>query len=799
MKYKELIKKIKNYFNNTRYIKYYNEKTIIPKTVLLEASHGNSVYGNIYYILKELVENDKYSDFKIYLSASKKKKQYIENAVRDFDKSRFEVVIVKSKKYYEVISSSEYLINDTSFLPFFVKKDGQKYLNVWHGTPLKTLGKKVEGEQHLIGNVQKNFLVADYLMYPNEYTKEHMVEDYMISNISKAEIIMNGYPRNTVFFDKEKKDCIIEKYNLKGKKVYVYMPTWRGATGNISSKENNDTIRSYLSTIDEMLNSDEMFYVKLHPFVNREIDLECYNHIFKMPDDCETYEFLNAADCLVTDYSSVMYDFAVTREKIILFVYDKEKYIKNRGLYESIDSLPFNKVNNPIELVEMLRKEKSYNDTEFLEKYCLYDSYDATRKLCEYVFWGNDIGLKREKLNGNEKPNVLIYGGNLAKNGITTALLNLLNEMDKNKRNYYLTFRDSKIEENKDMLLNLPVGINYIATTGRMNMNIRQKIVSILYTFRKIKFEKYWKTVKSAFINENQRIYGDIVFDEVIQYSGYDFKWMLRFVLFACRRVIYLHSDMIKEMEVRNNQRREVLDYVYNEYDNIAVVTDALIESTEKIVTDKRKIKVVKNIIDYKDVLSKSSSDLAFDEDTQCNFSIKEIKEIFYGTAEIFINVGRFSPEKGHKRLINAFEKIYNENDNVYLFIVGGVNRNNEYENLEKYIGQLNCRDNVVLILSMSNPFPLVKLCDYFVFSSFYEGFGLVLAEANILGLPVISTDISGPRTFMKENGGLLVENSETGLYEGMKMLLNGEVPVMNVDYDDYNKKAIEEFEGLFD
>jgi CDP-glycerol glycerophosphotransferase len=71
----------------------------------------------------------------------------------------------------------------------------------------------------------------------------------------------------------------------------------------------------------------------------------------------------------------------------------------------------------------------------------------------------------------------------------------------------------------------------------------------------------------------------------------------------------------------------------------------------------------------------------------------------------------------------------------------------------------------------MPNPYNLLARCDYFVLSSLHEGFGLVIAEADILGKPVISTDIEGPRTFMKKNGGTLVENSENGNVLGVFVL----------------------------
>ena len=57
-------------------------------------------------------------------------------------------------------------------------------MNTWHGTPLKTLGKKIQNAMYGIGNTQKNFFMADYLLYPNGYTMEHMVEDYMLENLA---------------------------------------------------------------------------------------------------------------------------------------------------------------------------------------------------------------------------------------------------------------------------------------------------------------------------------------------------------------------------------------------------------------------------------------------------------------------------------------------------------------------------------------------------------------------------------------------------------------------------------------
>ena len=91
-----------------------------------------------------------------------------------------------------------------------------------------------------------------------------------------------------------------------------------------------------------------------------------------------------------------------------------------------------------------------------------------------------------------------------------------------------------------------------------------------------------------------------------------------------------------------------------------------------------------------------------------------------------------------------------------------------------------------------------MKACDYLALPSLYEGFGLVLAEADILGLPCFSTDITGPKLFMEQVGGYLVESSREGVLDGLRACLDGRVPKkLNVDYEEYNKEAIAQFESL--
>ena len=90
-----------------------------------------------------------------------------------------------------------------------------------------------------------------------------------------------------------------------------------------------------------------------------------------------------------------------------------------------------------------------------------------------------------------------------------------------------------------------------------------------------------------------------------------------------------------------------------------------------------------------------------------------------------------------------------------------------------------------------------MKACDCFVFSSFYEGLGLVLMEAAALGLPVFSTRIEAVEKFMETYGGPCVDNSEEGLLEGMRAFAEGRIKPMQIDFEAFNKRSLDAFENL--
>ena len=102
------------------------------------------------------------------------------------------------------------------------------------------------------------------------------------------------------------------------------------------------------------------------------------------------------------------------------------------------------------------------------------------------------------------------------------------------------------------------------------------------------------------------------------------------------------------------------------------------------------------------------------------------------------------------------------------------------------------------LIQNLPNPYALLSRCDYYVSASFYEGLGTNLADADVLGLSCVATDVPGNHAFMERACGMLVENSEQGIENALIACLEEKVPKrLSLEYESYNREAVAQFEAL--
>lgn len=797
---KGLVRKLyRGLLQRKRYLAYREKFPVDRNIVLLESQHGRSLDGNVYAVLAELCKNSAYDDFNVYVSAEPENCKKFRRLLKENGMARAKILRRGTYAYFKVLATAGYLVNDNTFIYCFIKRPDQVYLNTWHGTPLKTLGRQSKSEYFSIGNAQKTFLDADYVVYPNVFTMERMIADYMVDNIGKFTPLLCGYPRNTVFFDRTAGDALKEKYGLTGKTAYAYLPTWRGTIGNVSSEEQDARLLAYFKELDGKLSDAQVLYVKMHTVSASNISLDGFSHIRPFPAE-ETYAFLNAMDGLITDYSSVFFDFAITGKKIILFPYDLEEYEAERGFYFPLSELPFPQVRTTEDLCREMNCDKQYDDKAFLQKFCAYDGPDATEKLCRHVFL-SEKSVKEEKVPDNGKENVLLYAGDLALNGVTVSLKNLLANIDVTEKNYIVLVKTEDIRRHPFRLLELPEGVRWLGYSNCMSLAFSDTVKYKRWDKRHSRdaYEKMRPILAKLGKNDYERIAGRAKIDRAVHFNGYANHITLVIGSFPCHRVIYAHNDMDAELRTRSNMNKELLCNAYRTYDRVAVVTEDLIETTGHTGTHMTtyghdpNIAVVKNVIDYKKIERMGQEPLTFDEETISTVSLERLQEILASDAKVLINIGRFSPEKGHMRLMEQFARQLEQFPDSYLILLGS--RGGLYQETLEAAKCLNVGERIIIIHYLSNPYALLAQCDGFVFSSFYEGFGLVLAEADILGVPCVSTDIVGPKRFMERYGGVLVENSDEGVAEGIRLALEGKLPArLSVDYVEYNKEAVEAF-----
>jgi len=505
------------------YTKMYEKLSVNPKDILFESKHGEDIAGNIFALIQEL-KNEPYKEYRVFLAMEKDYMEQYRRLLENYGLDHVTMIDIRSKEYAKALASAKYLVTDTSFPPYYIKKKEQVYLNTWHGTPLKAMGRIVPMREYALGNVQRNFLIADYLLYQNDFSKEVFMTDYMIKDIYPGTALISGYPRNSAFFHKNRYHQIRQELKLDDKQVIVYMPTWRGLLHKKETGKQLDMLGLYFVNIDNKLTDNQVFYVKLHPFVKNQMDYSGFKHIKEFPAKYETYDFLNASDVLVTDYSSIMFDYGVTKRKMILFTYDREEYKNGRGLYLDLDTLELPKADTVDELIAELQAEhKGY--PQFHQRFCSYDSVNTPSQVIETLLFGSTKQLdhfKTEKITPSGKKSVFIFIKGVKKDHYTEKLIEAINSIDMKQYDVYVGMKANNAKKSSNMLGYLKKEVNYIPITYDINYTRADYILCKLRLKIGVNIGFANKRIDKVMKREILKNFAGIQFDYVIHHSELD-------------------------------------------------------------------------------------------------------------------------------------------------------------------------------------------------------------------------------------------------------------------------------------
>lgn len=783
-----------NLINSIIYFVYYY-LPVKKNEVFIESKGGQDLAGNMLCIAQELSKAD-YGKLKFVFHVEPQYQERVKMLLRTYGITNYRLV---HRRVFVGIAMerAKFIFTDADLQKYYVKRPGQVIVNTWHGTPQKHMGRRNQSERIGVGTLQRMNMVSDYLVYPSRYMGEVMMGDYMIANLSKAKILWEGYPRNCVFFDEDRRKWLTQRLGLNGKRIYVYMPTYRGVWWKKNKPEQQETVTRYLSELDAKMADDQVMLVKLHLYSGSEVDYSQYRHIVPFPAGYETYDVLNIADCLITDYSSVFFDFANTRRKIILFAYDEEEYFAERGVYFPLSELPFPNVKTVDALLEEMDSPRKYDDRLFLDKFCTYDRSDATQRLCRHVVLGQQVCAEGTLSNGKE--NVLVFAGALAKNGITTAVVNLLKNVDRTKRNYYLVFRVADVQKTPERLDVIPDDVDFQVMDHPPFRTLGERWKSQKFSRSRDVDQPLSPRLERLYKREFQSYYANADIAHLVQFDGYGIDVNLMYLLQPIHKVIVVHNDMCQELRMRPGlQHGATLRLCYKGYDKVAVVSPDLIAPTAKIAGREDKIVTVNNYHNTEEICRNAKLPIEIQSNTmvQC-FRPGGIEELLQGEGPHFVSIGRFSWEKGHFMLLDSFERFWQEHPTATLLIIGGLGT--LYEKTAAKARSLPCWKNVAIVRTMANPMPILKRCDLFILSSRYEGLPMTIKEADTLGIPVLVTTIPSMQKFATQYGLYQVPTTVNGLYQGMVDFTLGRIPVMGIDFETYNRTAVAEFEALFE
>lgn len=391
-----LVRKVYGRYKEKKYRRIASKIPVDEKMVLFETFMGRQYGCNPKAIYEYMISDSRFDDYNLVwaLIAPEKAKDY--DAL-----NRAEIVEMKSKKYFETCARAKYIITNSNLDNRIVKKQGQVFIQTWHGTPLKRLRCDIEAEKGNVNNTLEEIRFKndvdvvryDYFISPSEYATDKFASAFNLKKLGKENILIEtGYPRNDLMFnfDESYADSVRESLGInKNKKVILYAPTFRDNQHDGAGYV-YDTHLDF-KRLQQAIGDEYVVLFRAHYFVANQFDFDKYTgFVYDVSDLDDITPLYTISDLLITDYSSVFFDYANLSRPIIFYMYDLDEYAEGiRGFYIDINELPGPIIENEEELPAAIKEalSGSFRPNEkyarFNEKYNYLDDGNASRRVVE--------------------------------------------------------------------------------------------------------------------------------------------------------------------------------------------------------------------------------------------------------------------------------------------------------------------------------------------------------------------------------------------------------------------------------
>lgn len=368
------------------------------KMLVFGAYNGRSYACSPKAVYEYMIQNERFKDYKfIWFFDNPEKYRFLEHNPNTI------VVKSQSAECEKYLHQAKYWILNFRAVDQWLPKKDQIYVQCWHGTPLKRLGYDITNSDNAMNSVKeiqakyrtdaKRFR---YMMSPCQFVTEKFSSAWNLKKYGREDTILEiGYPRND-FLNKYTKEDVLRVKKALGlsecdKKIILYAPTWRD--------NQHDANKGYVykSPVDfgylkEKLGDEYVILFRAHYLVADSFDFDAYKGFIL---DVSKYDDINelyvAADMLITDYSSVFFDYAILERPMLFYMYDMEEYRDEmRGFYIDVANLPGpivkteKELTDAVEAIDYKMEDKSMIQ-RFNFEYNRMNDGDAAKRLVDII------------------------------------------------------------------------------------------------------------------------------------------------------------------------------------------------------------------------------------------------------------------------------------------------------------------------------------------------------------------------------------------------------------------------------
>ncbi|MBS4209152.1 CDP-glycerol glycerophosphotransferase family protein [Bacillus sp. FJAT-50079] len=391
----QFVEKLKKYIS--LFIIYIFNCFPIKKNKIFLFSYYGSQYGcNPKYITEYILENYPKGKFDIVWA--------FDNVNPRKNLSGFRKVKIMTLQYFYELCTSKVIITNFRTTDLFVKRKSQYYIQTWHSSlRLKQIEKDAEAAlpPTYVEMAKRDSKKCDLLLSGCKYSSDIFRRSFWYD----GEIFEHGTPRNDFLLrsNPKIKGKIIKKLNISSDyKVILYAPTFR--------KNNDLTVYNLdyskvVTTLEKKYGGKWVFLIKLHPhLISRSEELVYGNDVINVTSYNDIQELLNISDALITDYSSLMFDYSITKKPCFLYAPDFKDYTsQDRNLYFNLLELPFKTAMNNDELINEIRffdpGKYAEDIVHFFKKVGSFEDGTASEMLVERI---NEVCFNPSRRNINE-------------------------------------------------------------------------------------------------------------------------------------------------------------------------------------------------------------------------------------------------------------------------------------------------------------------------------------------------------------------------------------------------------------